>query len=76
MEIKKKKKKKKKSQFYFIKLGFDGSSLHRLVNLMKGDYYAYVEKIKYNMSRIDILITFVTLHSIIPICSLCMPSYT
>ena len=37
------------------------SSLHRLVNLMKGDYYAYVEKIKYNMSRIDIFITFVTL---------------
>ena len=26
------------------------SSLHRLVNLMKGDYYAYAEKIKYNMS--------------------------
>ena len=45
------------------------SSLHRLVNLMKGDYYAYVEKIKYNMSRIDIFITFVTLHSIYPICS-------
>ena len=45
------------------------SSLHRLVNLMKGNYYAYVEKIKYNMSRIDIFITFVTLHSIYPICS-------
>ena len=43
------------------------SSLHRLVNLMKGDYYAYVEKIKYNMSRTDIFITFVTLHSIYPI---------
>ena len=33
---------------FTLKLGFDG--LHRLVNLMKGDYYAYVEKIKYNMS--------------------------
>ena len=32
-------------------------SLHRLVNLMKGDYYTYAEKIKYNMSRIDIFIT-------------------
>ena len=40
------------------------SSLHRLVNLMKVEYYAYVEKIKYNMSRIDIFITFVNLHSI------------
>ena len=46
-----------------------GSSLRRLVNLMKGDYYAYVEKIKYNMSRIDIFITFVTLHSVYPICT-------
>ena len=43
------------------------SSLHRLVNLMKDDYYAYVEKIKYNMSRTDIFISFVTLHSIYPI---------
>ena len=33
------------------------SSLHRLVNLMKGAYYAYAEKIKYNMSKIDIFIT-------------------
>ena len=41
------------------------SSLHKLVNLMKGDYYAYVVKIKYNMSRIDVFIPFVTLHSII-----------
>ena len=39
------------------------SSLHMLVNLMKGDYYAYVEKIKCDMSRIDIFITFVTLDS-------------
>ena len=45
------------------------SSFHRLVNLTKGDYYAYVEKIKYNMGRIDMFITFVTLHSIYPICS-------
>ena len=47
------------------------SSLHRLVNLMKGDYYAYVEKLKYmyNMSGMDIFIPFVTLHSIYPICS-------
>ena len=45
------------------------SPLHRLVILMKCDYYAYVEKIKYNMSMIDIFITFVTLHSIYPICS-------
>ena len=45
------------------------SSFLRLVNLMKGDYYAYVEKIKCNMSRIDIFITFVSLHSIYPICS-------
>ena len=45
------------------------SSLQRLVNLMKGDYYAYVEKIKYYMSRIDIFITLLTLHSIYPICS-------
>ena len=45
------------------------SSLHRLGNLMKVNYYAYVEKIKYNMSRIDIFITFVTLHSLYPICS-------
>ena len=33
--------------------------MHRLVNLMKGDYYVYVEKIKYNMSRIDIFITLI-----------------
>ena len=46
------------------------SSLHRLVNLMEGDYYAYVEKIKYNMSRIDIFITFVTLHSNVPFVAL------
>ena len=45
------------------------SSLQRLVNLMKGDYYAYVEKIVYDMNRIDIFITFVTLRSIYPICS-------
>ena len=45
-------------------MGFEESSLHRLDNLMKSDYYAYVEKIKHNMSRIDIFITFVTLHSI------------
>ena len=45
------------------------SSLHRLVNLMKGDFYACVEKIKYNLNRIDIFIIFVTLHSIYPICS-------
>ena len=47
------------------------NSFHRLVNLMKADYYAYdnVEKIKYDMSRIDIFITFVTLHSIYLICS-------
>ena len=45
------------------------SSLHWLVNLIRGDYYAYVEKIKYNMRRIDIFITFVTLHSIYPIYS-------
>ena len=46
------------------------SSLHRLVNLMKGDYYAYVEKIKYKyLSRMDIFITFVILHSIYSICS-------
>ena len=37
------------------------SSLHIL---MKGDYYAYVEKIKSNISRIYIFITFVTLHSV------------
>ena len=37
-----------------------GSSLHRLVTPMKGDYYAYVEKIKSNMSMMDIFITFVT----------------
>ena len=36
---------------------------------MKGDYYAYVEKIKSNMSMMDIFITFVTLHSIYPICN-------
>ena len=46
------------------------SSLHRLVNLVEGDYYAYVEKIKYNMSRTDIIITFVTLPSIYPIVAL------
>ena len=34
------------------------SSLHGLDNLMKGDYYAYVEKIEYNLSKIDIFITF------------------
>ena len=45
------------------------SALHGFVNLIKGDYYAYVEKIKYNLSRIDIFITCVTLHSIYPICS-------
>ena len=44
-------------------------SLHMLFNLIKGDYYAYVEKIKYNMNRIDLFITFVTLHSIYPVCS-------
>ena len=43
------------------------SLLHRLVNLMKGDYHAYVEKI--NIRRIDIFITFVPWHSIYPICS-------
>ena len=43
--------------------------MHTLVNLMKGDYYACGKKIKYNMSRIDSFITFVTLHSIYPICS-------
>ena len=48
------------------------SSLHRRANLMKGDYYAYVEKIKYNMSRPDIFyhictpnIPFVALHAIL-----------
>ena len=44
------------------------SLLQRFVNLMKGGYYAYVKKIKYNMSRVDIFITFVTLHFIYPIC--------
>ena len=43
------------------------SLLHKVVNLMKGD--AYVEKIRYNINRIDIFITFVTLRSIYPICS-------
>ena len=47
-------------------------SLHRLVNLIKGDYYTYVEKIKYNMKRIDIFICtpyipFVALHAILHI---------
>ena len=45
------------------------SSLHRLDNRLKGDYYAYVEKFRYNMSRIGIFITVVTLHSIYLICS-------
>ena len=45
------------------------SSWYKLVNLMKGDFYACVEKIKYNMNRIDNFITFVTLHSIYLICS-------
>ena len=45
------------------------SSVHGHVNLLKGDYYAHVEKIKYNISRIDIFIIVVTLHSIYPICS-------